>query len=261
MNRCWRDFLAVTLFLAVAPITAIGAPQSPEQAVKDAIAEISSRHALISDLCETDTIGYLAQFEDIVSPWIDSEGYARGVLAAYYGDTTPAQRETVVRTIQGWLSIIIARTFRQYSYSEAEVLPIAPSLRRDPGPRSVGLELPRANGAALNVKLTLSLSDDNEWRLRNIVVIGINLGLWGRAEFAKAVRQNAGNVNLAVPQFLESLDGTQGLVCNPSSVSSKPAMHLELRHGWLVMLCLAFLLAAYLAINRLISSRRAFGRE
>ena len=134
---------------------------------------------------EQDPERFLAEVDALLSPAIDFRGFARGVMAVHYRKATPDQRRRFADNFKISLLRTYALSLTSFENGEIVVLPPDGPPRR-PNRRNVRMEI-RTGQSVHPVIYTMNRDEDGVWRIGNIVVAGVNIGLTFRSQFKSAV--------------------------------------------------------------------------
>ena len=155
---------------------------------------------------------FYAEVEKLLSPAIDFPRFARSVMAAHYRDATPAQRERFADGFKWSLVRTYALALTEFNDGSVEIIP-SDRPPRQPDRASVKQEI-RSGGDVYPVVYSLVRSKDDGWRVLNIIINGINMGLTYRNQFASAMQD---------PRYGGDLDRTiDGWVASLGSVEADP---------------------------------------
>ncbi|MDR5898093.1 ABC transporter substrate-binding protein [Halomonas vilamensis] len=110
------------------------------------------------------------------------------VMGSYFRNATPEQRRRFADVFRQTLIDTYTHGLVTFDYDEIRVLENQTSRRYD-DQASVDMEVVGTDGNVYPVSYTLRLSGD-EWRVVNVIVNGINLGLTFRNQFDQAMRDN-----------------------------------------------------------------------
>jgi len=189
------------VLLAAGPAAADDAPAKAHEVIA------ATRDALIAVI--KDGKGYFDQdperfyraVRDVLDPVVDFDSFSRGVMAVYYKKATPAQRTRFRDTFKDALVRTYGKALLNYGDERIDVLPAAkPS--RQPDRDSVTMEV-WSEGKMYPVLYSMHLDGDGHWRMANIIINGINIGLTYRNQFATAMKapQNRGDIDLVISDW------------------------------------------------------------
>ena len=197
MNTHIPGWLAMGLVVALAgigPPTARGSGAAPaefESAPHQFIADISRSLVVLIDegrgYAHEDPERFFAAVESLLSPAIDFRGFARRVMAVHYRRASPQQRSRFAETFKWSLIRTYALSLTEFVGGEMVVLPPA-GPPRHPTRRNVKMEI-RSGGEVYPVIYTTVLQDGH-WRIGNIIMAGVNIGLTYRGQFASMAADN-----------------------------------------------------------------------
>ncbi|WP_430317752.1 ABC transporter substrate-binding protein [Pseudomonas nitroreducens] len=186
-----RGFLVL---LAVLPLFA-QAEQTAQQVVQQTV------DSLLSDL-KTNKSSYKANpqaFYDtlnrILGPVVDSEGIAKGVMTVKYSrQATPEQVKRFEETFKNSLFQFYGNALLEYDNQDIRVLN---SGKQEQDRASVNMEVVGSNGAVYPVQYTM-VNQGGDWRLRNVIINGINIGKLFRDQFADSMQKNRNDLEKTI---------------------------------------------------------------
>jgi phospholipid transport system substrate-binding protein len=188
---------------AVAEASMVVSPhQVVEQATDDVLALIESSREWVDD----DPERFFAEVEEILSPAINFEGFARSVMAANYKKATPEQRERFAENFK-W-SLVRTYSLALTGFSDGEVSVLEPDApRRHEKRESVKQEIRTGGGELYTVVYSMGLEKDGVWRVRNLIIQGVNIGLTFRSQFASAVadKRYGGDLDQVIEAWTQNI--------------------------------------------------------
>lgn len=171
------------------------------QATDAVLVVIDEAQAYVDD----DPERFYTAVEAVLRPVIDFPRFARSVMAAHYKDATAEQQARFSDGFKWSLVRTYALALTEFSDGEVAILPSErPPRRADRA--SVKQEI-RSSGEVYPVVYSLALSDGTGWRVRNIIINGINMGLTYRNQFASAVNdpEYGGDMDRIIDGWIASL--------------------------------------------------------
>lgn len=184
-----RWLLAATMVVVLLmPLQSQAQSQSPEEMIRDNV------ESLMGDLegrkdYYADNLGELEALVDSnLDQVADFRYIGASVMGSYFRNATPEQRSRFAGVFRQTLIDTYTRGLVTFDYNELRVLDAQQSQRHD-DQASVAMEVVANNGQVYPVSYSLRLSD-GEWRVVNVIVNGINLGLTFRNQFDQAMRDN-----------------------------------------------------------------------
>lgn len=183
-----RFFAAAAVVMLWVPIQAQAQSQTPEALIRENV------ESLMADLDgrEDYYANNLSELEALVDSNLDQVADFRyigaSVMGSYFRNATPEQRSRFADVFRQTLIDTYTRGLVTFDYDELRVLDAQQAQRHD-DQASVAMEVVANNGQVYPVSYSLRLSD-GEWRVVNVIVNGINLGLTFRNQFDQAMRDN-----------------------------------------------------------------------
>ncbi|WP_425356796.1 MlaC/ttg2D family ABC transporter substrate-binding protein [Vreelandella neptunia] len=184
-----RWFFAVIIMVAaLIPLQSMAQSQSPEAMIRENV------ESLMGDLegRKDYYANNLGELEALVDSNLDQVADFRyigaSVMGNYFRNATPEQRSRFADVFRQTLIDTYTRGLVTFDYDELRVLD-AQQAQRYEDQASVAMEVVASNGQVYPVSYSLRLSN-GEWRVVNVIVNGINLGLTFRNQFDQAMRDN-----------------------------------------------------------------------
>ncbi|WP_082906777.1 MlaC/ttg2D family ABC transporter substrate-binding protein [Halomonas sp. ALS9] len=181
-------WVAVMMVAFLVPLQSHAQSQTPEAMIRDNVeslmADIEGRKDYYAN--------NLGELEALVDSNLDQVADFRyigaSVMGNYFRNASPEQRRRFVDVFRQTLIDTYTRGLVTFDYDELRVLDTQQAQRYD-DQASVAMEVIANNGQVYPVSYSLRLSD-GEWRVVNVIVNGINLGLTFRNQFDQAMRDN-----------------------------------------------------------------------
>ncbi|MGE0625257.1 MAG: phospholipid-binding protein MlaC [Pseudomonadales bacterium] len=176
-----------TLAIALAVVAASASAQmnEAELLVDRTTGEVLALIDEAKGYVDEDPERFYVAVEALLNPVIDFPRFARSVMAAYYKRATPEQRDRFAEGFKWSLVRTYALALTEFNDGGVTVVPSDRPPQR-PDRASVKQEI-RSSGEIYPVVYSMSRSQDGEWRVQNIIINGINMGLTYRNQFASAV--------------------------------------------------------------------------
>ncbi len=197
--KFWQK-LAATLML-VLPLTGITEVQAadssnPQQVVQDATNALLARILKEKETLKKDPQALYALVDENITPFMDIDGIARRVMGQYYRQATPAQQAEFARVFKQSLIRTYAKGLTAYENQKIVFKPYRPGT--DAKKAQVDVDVYGNGGQIYPVNFQLQLGKDGAWKVQNLILNGINLGLTFRNQFSSAVEANRGNIDKAI---------------------------------------------------------------
>ena len=140
-----------------------------------------------------------------IEPYIDFDGFSRGVMGPFYRQATPQQRTAFAQTFKQSLIRTYSKGLASYDNESYTIRPFVEG--KDPSKAVVNMDFKTDTGTIVPVAYQLIQSGDT-WKLRNLQLNGIDIGLTFRNQFATAVQTNKNNLDLAIKNFIPSANAS-----------------------------------------------------
>ena len=177
-------FISVQAENASGPSDDARGPDAVVRVATQALLELIDEHR---EAYGSDPEPYFDAVDESMAHFVDYPGIARGVMAGYWSDASEEQRERFIRTFRHGLVRSYARAMLEFDQREIEVLPLGEGHVR--GDRAVvRMRVTASNGRDYPLQYSMAKLDGKGWRVRNVVVNGVNLGRTYRSQFASAMR-------------------------------------------------------------------------
>src|SRR5690606_15134277 len=158
-----RRFMTWALALLIsAPLLAQAAAQTPHQVVEDTSVRVMETLNANRELYKQDADAFYNGLNEIMEPVVDFQGIARSVMTVRYSRSATAQ-QTEERA-------------------------------------SVNMEVRSNSGNVYPVTYTMA-NIDGQWKVRNVIVEGINIGLLFRDQFAQAMQTHRNNLDAVIDNW------------------------------------------------------------
>ncbi|OCT24179.1 MlaC/ttg2D family ABC transporter substrate-binding protein [Pseudomonas putida] len=191
------------VLLAAIPLMASAAPgQSPRDVVQGTTTELLSDLKANKEQYKSNPTAFYDALNRILGPVVDADGISRSIMTVKYSrKATPEQMQRFQENFRRSLFQFYGNALLEYDNQGITVDPAKP----DDGQRaSVGMKVSGNNGAVYPVQYTLE-NIGGEWKVRNVIVNGINIGKLFRDQFADAMNRNGNNLD-------KTIDGWAGEV-------------------------------------------------
>jgi len=170
------------------PMSAQAQTQTPEALVRENVssfmAELEGREEYFANNLDE----LKALVNDSLDEVADFRYIGASVMGSYFRNATPEQRSRFANVFRQTLIDTYTRGLVTFDYDELRVMDNQRGQRYE-DQASVDMEIVANNGQVYPVSYSLRLSD-GKWRVVNVIVNGINLGLTFRNQFDQAMREN-----------------------------------------------------------------------
>ena len=202
------------VLLAALPLMANAAPgQSAHDLIQDTTNRMLADLQANKEKYKQDPQDFYAALNNIVGPVVDAEGISKSIMTVKYSrKATPEQMQRFQENFKRGLFQFYGNALLEYNNQGITVDPA----KDESGDRtSVNMTVKGSNGAIYPVQYTLE-KISGEWKLRNVIINGINIGKLFRDQFADAMQRNGNDLD-------KTIDGWAGEVAKAKEVTEEAA--------------------------------------
>ena len=189
----------LVLLASCLPLFAQAAPSAHEviqQTTDELLADLKAN----KEQYRQDPAAFYEALNDILGPVVDAEGISRSIMTVKYSrNASPEQITRFQENFKRSLMQFYGNALLEYNNQQIRVLP--PSGKQDPQRTSVGMEVTGRQGEIYPVSYTMV--NQGEWRVRNVIINGINIGKLFRDQFADAMQRNGGDLDKTIDGWAE----------------------------------------------------------
>jgi len=193
MKRFGHFIIALTA--ALLSLLTLAGTSTPQQIVQATTDRLLADLAANKEHYRHDNEAFYQALSGILGDVIDAEGIAKSVMTVKYSkNATPEQIRRFEENFKRSLLSFYGKALLEYNNNGIRVLP---SAAPNAGRASVKMEVTGSNGTIYPV--TYSMVEVNGgWRLRNVIINGINVGKLFRDQFESSMQQNKGNLDKTI---------------------------------------------------------------
>ena len=195
LKQTFTAGILATMMATVANAAPTEAPPAFVKRVADGlISRLKADHAKL----QNNPAAVKAIVRQNLDPYIDSQGFTRLVMGTYANNqySNAAQRAQFEKNFRETLIENYGSAFAKFSNQTYTIRPYKATSSANP---VVTIDF---NNKGEKIPVSFQLADrNNQWKIRNINVSGIDLGLQFRNQFAATVKRNGGDINKAIANF------------------------------------------------------------
>ena len=200
MKRFYTLALVIASFFAQFTYANLGPREQVVHVVEQLKTEIvANREALAKD-----DVALRAKADEILSPLINFDNFAKNVMGKYYRRASKAQRLEFSAVTKETLLKSYATALLEFDEEKVNILPLSPSKKKNKA--RVNMEFVTDAGSQVDIVFLMKLSKEDVWLLDNVIISGINFGLTFRKQFASMVQKNKNDIDLAIASWAKSLE-------------------------------------------------------
>lgn len=209
--KFWQRLTAALLLSLPLVAGATAGGDNPQQVLQKATDNLLTRITKEKEALKKDPNALYALVEQDITPFMDVDGIARRVMGQYYRQATPAQRTEFARVFKQSLIRTYAKGLTSYEGQKIVFKPYKAG--SDPKKAQVDVDVHGSTGQVYPVTFQLQVDKAGEWKVQNLILNGINLGLTFRNQFGSAVESNRGSIDKAIAGWTpdtKAIDATKG---------------------------------------------------
>ena len=202
MQKTLKQLLLLTIFIGnsfVIKAESISAHEHAARTHNNIILILQTKNALF----EEDTELFIQEIGNAFSPIVDFQRIARNVMGKHYKVSTSSQRDRFSEAFRASLLNTYSKTLIEFKDEKIIVLP-PKNKSITPNKVKVDIEIITSSKSYPGV-YSMYLDKNNEWKIINIVVNGINLGLTFRSQFYSLMEKNNNDISVVIDKGIASV--------------------------------------------------------
>ncbi|MEQ1388758.1 ABC transporter substrate-binding protein [Acinetobacter radioresistens] len=204
MKTLFKQTLTASVLTSLLAGTAFAAPsEAPPAFIKRVADGLIGRLKADHNKLQINPAAVKAIVRENLDPYIDSQAFTRIVMGTYATNqySSAAQRAQFEKNFRETLIENYGSAFAKYSNQSYSIRPYKATNSKNP---VVTVDF---NNKGEKIPVSFQLVDKGtQWKIRNINVSGIDLGLQFRNQFAATVKRNGGNLDKAIANFQPDAD-------------------------------------------------------
>ncbi|MBQ0742051.1 MAG: ABC transporter substrate-binding protein [Pseudomonas sp.] len=189
--------LFLTLALSV-PFAANANTASPQEVVEDTSTRVMKVLDANRETYKQDTDAFVEGLNEVLEPVVDFQGIARSVMTVRYSrEATDEQMQRFIDTFKRSMVEFYGNALLDFDSGQIKVLESNGRGQQSPDRTSVDMEIRTSSGNVYPVTYTM-VNVDGQWKVRNVIVEGINIGLLFRDQFAQAMQTNRNDLDAVI---------------------------------------------------------------
>lgn len=196
--------LRYSLFLCLTALSlSVFAAPAAHEVVQQTTTELLADLKANKEQYRSDPAAFYAALNKILGPVVDVDGISRGVMTVRFSrQATPEQMTRFQENFKRSLMQFYGNALLEYNNQDIRVLPV--SGQQDPQRTAVNMEIKDGNGALYPLSYTM-VSLDGTWKMRNMVINGINVGKLFRDQFAQSMQNNGNDLNKVIDTWADTV--------------------------------------------------------
>ncbi|MBI1363740.1 MAG: hypothetical protein GC134_07115 [Proteobacteria bacterium] len=201
----YRILLAILCFCAAflaAPVSHAVAFTAHEVVTTSSEKVMDALHS--QKQADTDPEHFSPLLLSLLEPVVDFDAITDAVIGKYKNDLTPEQRQRFGGIFKSTMARLYAKALLKFEISKIHVLP---QEEGKPFKGIVNMEVTAKDGNTYKITYTMRQSTDGQWRVRNVLLDGINLGLTYRNQFDSAMNRYNDDVEKVISTWATDMNG------------------------------------------------------
>ncbi|MCU1721676.1 MULTISPECIES: MlaC/ttg2D family ABC transporter substrate-binding protein [unclassified Pseudomonas] len=201
------------VLLAAMPLLAVAATQSPKEVIQTTTTQLLSDLKANKEQYKTNPGAFYEALNANLGPVVDADGISKSIMTVKYSrKATPEQMQRFQENFKRSLMQFYGNALLEYNN---QGITVGNEKNDGDGRASVDMTVKGNNGAVYPVSYTLTLLN-GEWKVRNVIVNGINIGKLFRDQFADAMSRNGNDLD-------KTIDGWAGEVAKAKEATADAA--------------------------------------
>ena len=204
----------LVILAASLPLVANAAPgQSAHDIVSDTTTRLLADLAANKEQYKQNPSKFYDALNGIVGPAVDVDGISKSIMTVKYSrNATPAQMQRFQENFKRSLMQFYGNALLEF---KNEGITVSPAKDESGDRTSVDMTVKGDKGAIYPLSYTLN-KVNGEWKVRNVIINGINIGKLFRDQFADAMQRNGNNLD-------KTIDNWAGEVAKAKEVTDQAA--------------------------------------
>ncbi|WP_322980496.1 ABC transporter substrate-binding protein [Pseudomonas sp. C11] len=188
--------------LAVMPLLVFAAP-SAHEVVQQTTDKLLTDLKTNKEQYRSDPAAFYQALNDILGPVVDVDGISRGVMTVRYSRQASAEQMTRFQeNFKRGLMQFYGNALLEYNNQDIRVLPA--STGQDAERASVNMEIRDGKGVVYPLSYTM-VAQDGTWKMRNVIINGINVGKLFRDQFAQSMQNNRNDLDKVIDTWVDTV--------------------------------------------------------
>ena len=189
----WSFLLGLPGMVSAQQLTAIETAELGVETLLETV--VASRDFFLSDRER-----YFTEVENVLNTFVDFNEVANVVMNRYAVDATVEQKQRFAGILRNTLTRFYGASLVNYNGEELVFLPSNNEEAESRTDTVVGMEL-RGSDSNLRLQYQMFLNENDEWKLKNLSLAGINLGRQYFTQFSALMTQHNSDIDLVLDNW------------------------------------------------------------
>ena len=202
MTKILQHSILLTILISnsfVLKTESVSAHQHAQKTHDNIIQILQTKNALFAE----DSDLFIQEISDAFSPIVDFKRISRNVMGKHYKTASDLERERFSEAFRTSLLNTYSKTLIEFKDEKIVVLP-PKDKSKSMSKTKVQIEIITSSKSYPGV-YSMYLDENNEWKIINIVVNGINLGLTFRSQFYSLMEKNNNDISKVIDKWITSV--------------------------------------------------------
>lgn len=192
LSQIGRGFWVMLITWALSSLSFAGTP-GPHQVVEKVTQDMMAVVKGGDQALKANPDQYYAKVGKVLDTVVSFEFIAKNVMGPTWDQASPAQRSQFTEAFRSGMVKTLAKGMGNYQDLKIQVLPPKGDIS---GQKRVDVQQEVAGADKTHqISYSMALDKNNEWKLVNVVLNGVNLGKSFRDQFTQALKQNNNNID------------------------------------------------------------------
>lgn len=198
-----HTLLSTVLLFTGVSLAATDARTVVEQTTQNLLADLKTN----KEQYRSDPAAFYDAMDAILGEVVDADGISRSVMTVRYSRrASPEQMQRFQENFKRSLMQFYGNALLEYDNQGIRVLP--GSTAQGANRSEVRMEVTDQKGVIYPVSYTM-VQINNQWRMRNVIINGINLGKLFRDQFSEAMQRNGQDLDRVIDGWVETVAKTR----------------------------------------------------
>ncbi|MNR01747.1 putative phospholipid-binding protein MlaC precursor [compost metagenome] len=183
------------VLLATLPLMAGAAAESPKQVVERTTTQLLADLKANKEQYKANPSAFYDALNANLGPVVDADGISKSIMTVKYSkNATPEQMQRFQENFKRSLMQFYGNALLEYNN---QGITVGAEKKDGPDRASVDMTVKGNSGTVYPVQYTLT-NLNGEWKVRNVIVNGINIGKLFRDQFADAMQRNGNDLDKTI---------------------------------------------------------------
>lgn len=196
-----RNWLVAACLTAFVPLYAGAAEQTAVEAARDAVTGLLERVEEVRSYYDSDEDRYYQGIEEEIARFVDFREVAIGVMARFSRQASDQQIDAFAEKLRTTLTRFYGSALVEYGGQEINYMPPEEEPENPEQSTNVRMQISSGDGERIDLRSTMFLNDEGEWKLRNLYVGGVNLRRQYHTQFAALMSRYDGDIDAVIENW------------------------------------------------------------